>query len=84
MLTQKRSSKKYNIKELLKFEDYWAIILGFAILLCTLFVFSINYTKSIKADLPPAAAHLHSLVITLTNIIIKPSSAKKCLAGQFD
>ena len=42
MLTQKRSSKKYNIKELLKFEDYWAIILGFAILLCTLFVFSIN------------------------------------------
>ena len=51
MLTQKRSSKKYNIKNLLKFEDYWAIILGFAILLCTLFVFSINYTKSIKADL---------------------------------
>ena len=33
---------------------------------------------------PPAAAHLHSLVITLTNIIIKPSSAKKCLEGQFD
>ena len=28
--------------------------------------------------------NLHSLVITLTNIIIKPSSAKKCLAGQFD
>lgn len=25
--------------------------MGFAILLCTLFVFSINYTKSIKADL---------------------------------
>ena len=32
----------------------------------------------------PAAAHLHSLVITLTNIIIKPSSAKKCHAGQFN
>ena len=51
MSTQKISSKKHNIKNLLKFEDYWAIILGFAILLCTLFVFSINYTKSIKADL---------------------------------
>lgn len=48
MLTQKRSSKKYNIKNLLKFEDYWAIILGFAILLCALLVFSINYTKGIE------------------------------------
>lgn len=51
MTTQKKSSKKHNIKNLLKFEDYWAIILGFAILLCTLFIFSINYTKSIKGDL---------------------------------
>ena len=51
MSTQKISSKKHNIKNLLKFEDYWAIILGFTILLCTLLVFSINYTKSIKADL---------------------------------
>ena len=48
MSTQKISSKKHNIKNLLKFEDYWAIILGFTILLCTLLVFSTEHFPSCK------------------------------------